>query len=146
MADKACRLPALLQMLIALRKRHPALRRREFFRGTGRGRFTPGRHLARRSDRFSPISPAAAAPSPSPGRPQTGREPDRDFYVACNAWIRRRRSTYRVPLRASVGGVAIDTALPAPLDLLELDQGPVVPQETDYMVQEHSLLVLIAES
>ena len=132
--------------MIALRQRHPALRRREFFRGAG----PDGTHrpdiiwhgvLPHKPD-FSCGSRTLAFALD--GR-QTGREPDRDFSVACNAWI--RPLGFHIP-RSPSGKRwrrVIDTALPAPLDLLDLDKGPVVKAETDYMVQPHSMLVLIAE-
>ena len=40
---------------------------------------------------------------------------------------------------------AIDTSLPSPLDILGLDEGPLVLSETTYHVAAHSMIVLIAE-
>src|SRR5262249_56155611 len=69
-----------------LRRRHPALRRRGFFRGayhdgTGRSDITWHGLRPNRPD-FSPASRALALALD--GR-LTGREPDCDFYLASNA-------------------------------------------------------------
>jgi glycogen operon protein len=134
------------QMMIALRKRHPALRRRAFFRGAGpHGDYEP--------DIFwhgvEPLQPDFSAGSRtvafSLDGSQTGREPDRDFYVACNAWV--EPLLFRIP-RSPSGRPwrrAVDTALPSPLDVVGLDEGPVVPVNSQYAVSGHSLVVLIAE-
>jgi pullulanase/glycogen debranching enzyme len=77
---------------------------------------------------------------------QTEREPDRDFYVACNAWI--EAVPFRIP-RAPNGKRwrrVIDTSLLAPLDILGLDEGPVIHAETTYHLASHSMIVLIAEA
>jgi hypothetical protein len=39
----------------------------------------------------------------------------------------------------------VDTALASPLDIVGLDEGPVVPSGTVYNLAPHSLVVLIAE-
>ena len=39
----------------------------------------------------------------------------------------------------------IDTALLTPLDIVGLDEGPMIPVETTYHVSPHSMIVLIAE-
>jgi glycogen operon protein len=77
---------------------------------------------------------------------QTQREQDRDFYVACNAWIdpiafRIPRSPNGRPWRR-----AVDTALLAPLDIVSSDEGPRVPADSFYHVADHSMIVLIAEA
>ncbi len=125
--------------LIALRKRHPALRRRHFFRGgdvvwhgtkPNRPDFGPsGRVLALTLD----------------GR-QTGREPDRDFYVALNAWGEPLPFTVPPSPQGRRWRRVIDTALAAPLDIVGLDEGPVVPAGSAYSVASFSTLVLIAEA
>jgi glycogen operon protein len=132
--------------MIALRKRHPALRRRSFFRGG-----SPG----------DPAAPDIVWHGTDPGRPdfsatgrtlafalngkQTGREPDRDFYVACNAW--QDSLPFRVPLSPSARPWrrAVDTMLASPLDIVGLDEGPRVPHNSVYTVGPHALVVLISE-
>jgi glycogen operon protein len=124
--------------LIALRRRHPALRRRHFFSGRdvawhgvepGRPDWTAtGRVLALALD----------------GR-RTGREPDRDFYLAFNAW--RESLTFTVP-PAPQGRPwrrVIDTALASPLDIVADGAGPVVPERSRYAVAPFSLVVLVGE-
>jgi glycogen operon protein len=74
---------------------------------------------------------------------RTGREPDRDFYLAFNAW--REALTFTIP-PAPQGRPwrrAVDTALASPLDIVPLDQGPVVPEWSAYSVAPFSLVVLI---
>jgi isoamylase len=132
------------RMLIALRRRHSALRRRSFFRGQG-----PRKQMAPdiiwhgvvpdRPD-FSPKSHTLAF---SLDGSLTGREPDSDFYVACNAW--RETVHFRIP-RSPSGKPwrrAIDTALPSPVDIVE--NGPHVPAEAEYRVTAYSMIVLITE-
>jgi isoamylase len=124
--------------LIALRKRHPALRRRRFFRegdviwhGTEPNKpdFAWGsRILAFALD----------------GR-RTGREPDRDFYVVFNAW----RETLPFTIPAGPQGRpwrrVIDTALASPLDVVGMDEGPMVPAGSTYPVAAFSAVVLVGE-
>src|SRR6185503_4313943 len=75
------------QLMIALRKRHPALRRRVFFRGAGpTGEYEPD-IFWHGVEPFRPdFSPGSRTLAFTLDGNQTGREPDRDFYVACNAW------------------------------------------------------------
>jgi glycogen operon protein len=131
--------------MIWLRRRHPALRRRGFFRGQGLARelgpdvtwhgVKPG------VPDFSPSSRTLAFALD--GR-QTGREPDGDFYVACNAW--REPLAFQVPPSPS-GAVwrrVVDTALPPPHDVVAEDEGPQVPAHTAYTVAPYSMVVLLA--
>jgi glycogen operon protein len=75
----------------------------------------------------------------------TSREPDRDFYMAFNAW--------REPLNFLIPGApqgrpwrrVVDTALASPLDIVGLDEGPVVGVGTRYAVAPFSVVVLIGE-
>jgi glycogen operon protein len=124
--------------MIALRRRHPALRRRRFFRDGdivwhGTQPFRPD---------FSSKSRILAFALDG-GR--TLREPDRDLYVAFNAWIDPLGFT----IPPSPGGRrwrrTVDTALASPLDIVGLDEGPLVPAGTVYNVAPHSAVVLIAE-
>jgi isoamylase len=134
-------------MLIALRKRHPALRRRTFFHGSGpHGTDRPDvvwHGVEPFAPDFTPLSRTLAFCLD--GR-QTEREPDRDFYVACNAWM--DAIPFRIP-RSPNGRSwrrVIDTSLLSPLDILGLDDGPVIPAEIPYHVAPHSMVVLIAEA
>jgi glycogen operon protein len=130
----------------ALRCRHPALRRRTFFRGCGpSGALRPDviwHGVEPEQPDFSPVSRTLAFTLDGS---LTAREPDRDFYIACNAW--REAIPFRVP--PSPNGRpwrrAIDTALPSPLDIVGLDEGPRVPALSGYPVAAHSMVVLIGE-
>jgi isoamylase len=131
--------------LIALRKRHLALRRRGFLRGAG-----PEGHLRpdvvwhgvepNRPD-FSPQSQVLAYTLDGG---MTGREPDRDLYVACNAG--REPRPFRVPAAPSARPWrrAVDTALAAPADIVGPDEGPLVPTGALYPVAAHSAVVLVS--
>lgn len=134
------------RMLIALRRRHPALRRRTFFRGSG-----PQNNL--RPDivwhGVEPFKPDFGRDSRTLAftldGTQTGRESDRDIYVACNAW--KEPVSFRVP-RSPSGKPwrrVIDTSLTPPEDIAELDQGAPLRDETPYRLESYALLVAIAE-
>ena len=80
---------------------------------------------------------------PLTGSSQTGREPDQDFYIACNAW--REALAFRVPPSPSgrPWRRIIDTALASPLDIVEVDQGLRVPVGSRYPLAPHSLVVMV---
>jgi glycogen operon protein len=133
--------------MIALRRGHPALRRRSFFRG-------PGPRGDREPDvvwhGIEPWAPDFSATSRTLAYTlnggQTGREPDNDFYVACNAWW--NALPFRVPPSPSgrAWRRAVDTALPSPQDITRPDEGPRVPAGSAYPVAGRSLVVLLTES
>ena len=134
-------------MLIALRRHHPALRRRDFLRGTGtEGNLRPD-VIWHGVEPFAPdFSQRSKTLAFCLDGTQTLRELDRDFYVACNAWIdaiafRIPRSPNGKPWRR-----AIDTSLLSPLDILGPDEGPVIPAELPYHLAAHSMIVLISEA
>jgi isoamylase len=76
---------------------------------------------------------------------QTGRDADRDIYMAFNAW--RDPIAFRIP--RSPNGTPwrriVDTALISPLDIVEHNTGPHIDPGESYPVQAHSLIVLIAD-
>jgi glycogen operon protein len=135
--------------MIALRRRHPVLRRPGFFRGTGPMRemrpdiiwhgVEPG------SPDFSPVSRTLAfaldGSQPGRGLPM----PDSDFYVACNAW--KEPVTFRIPVSPTsrTWRRAADTARESPDDFLDEDDRPAVPFNHAYTVQPHSMIVLVSE-
>jgi glycogen operon protein len=134
------------RLMISLRKRHPALRRRTFFRGSGpRGDLVPDviwHGVDPGQPDFSPNSRVLAF---SLDGTQTGREPDQDFYIACSAW--RDPVAFRVP-RSPSGRPwrrVVDTARASPLDIVADDEGPRVTAQTPYVVEPRSLLVLLTE-
>ena len=124
--------------MIALRKRHTALRRRTFLREGdviwhGTEPYRPD---------FSYHSRTLAAVLD--GR-RTGREPDCDFYLAFNAW--KEPVTFQIP-PAPQGRPwrrVIDTALTPPLDIVPRERGPVIAVGTRYSLAAFSLLVLLSE-
>jgi isoamylase len=134
-------------MMTALRQRHPALRRRSFFRGVGHdGSLAPDviwHGVEPGTPDFSPWSRSLAFALDGG---QTGREPDQDIYVACNAW--EEPLAFRIP-RSPSGRRwrrVVDTALPSPLDIVKEDEGPVVLAGSHYTLTAHALVVLIAET
>jgi isoamylase len=125
--------------MIALRKRHPALRRRSFFHGPE----IVWHGTEPNKPDFSQTSRTLALSLD--GR-KTGREPDRDFYMAFNA--SRETKAFTVP-RSAQGRPwrrTVDTALASPLDIVGLDEGPQVPVGGRYVLPPFSLVVLIGES
>jgi len=124
--------------MIALRKRHPALRRRDWLRDPdviwhGVIPYKPD---------FSPWSRSLALVLD--GR-RTGRERDRDIYMVFNAWI--GTLNFRIP-PAPQGRPwhrVVDTALDPPKDIVGLDEGPRIEVGSTYPVVPFSTVVLIAE-
>ncbi len=125
--------------MIAMRKRHSALRRRSFFRGS---------EVAWHGT--EPYKPDWSATSRTvalalDGR-QTGREPDRDFYLAFNSWPVAVPFTIPPSAQDRPWRRAVDTALASPLDIVGLDEGPQVPVGSQYLVAPFALIVLIGEA
>jgi glycogen operon protein len=135
-----------MRLLIALRKQHPALRRREFFRGTGPDDMLQPDVIWHGVEPFEPdFSPVSRTLAYALDGSLTGREPDRDFYVAINGW--EEPLEFRIP-RSPSGRPwrrRIDTALPPPRDIEELDAGPPVLPGGVYTVTERSVVVLVSE-
>jgi isoamylase len=131
--------------MIQLRKRHPALRRRDFFRGTGaEGHLAPDVVWHGIEPGLPDFSAHSRTLAYALDGHQTGGEPDRDFYVALNAW--REPLPFRIPLPPS-GGLwrrVVDTALASPLDIVPTEEGPAVAANTQYPVAPYSLIVLIS--
>ncbi|MCS6852564.1 MAG: glycogen debranching protein GlgX [Gemmataceae bacterium] len=146
LASKNADFLRFVREMSALRRRHPALRRRRFFRGRGpNGDLEPdivwhGVEPYQPDFGYGSRTVAFALD----GR-QTGREPDRDFYVACNAW--NEAVPFVIP--PSPSGRAwrrvVDTALASPLDIVGLDEGPRIAPGAVYLVSPFALLVLISE-
>jgi isoamylase len=146
LAQKNADFLRFLRMLIALRKRHPALRRRTFFRGSGYGgEMTPDVIWHGVEPGQPDFSGAARTVAYALDGRRTEREPDRDFYMAINAW--QEQLDFRIP-RSPSGRPwrrAIDTFLPSPRDIVELDDGPRVHDGGKYPLAARSLMVLISE-
>jgi glycogen operon protein len=124
--------------LSALRRRHPALRRKAFPQA---GDVIWHGVQAYRPD-WSASSRSLAVVLD--GR-RTGREPDRDFYLAFNAWEGALNFQVPPPPQGRAWRRVLDTALSPPLDILGLDQGPVVAAGSAYPAAPFSVAVLIGE-
>jgi glycogen operon protein len=132
--------------MIALRKRHPALRRRHFFEGRGsRGYHPPDvawHGVEPHEPDFSYHSRSLALTLN--GR-QTGREPDCDFYVALNAWEGPLTFTVPPSPNGHTWRRVVDTSLSSPDDIITEGAGPVVAAFQGYRVAPFTLVVLITE-
>jgi glycogen operon protein len=139
LTDKNADFLRFVRKMIALRRNHPTLRRRHFFRGNGDVQwhgtvpFLPD---------FSGSSRTLAL---SLDGGKTEREPDRDFYMAFNAWQEAIPFTIPPAAQGRHWHRVVDTALAPPLDIVSDDQGPVVDCGTAYQVSPFSLLVLVGE-
>ncbi|MGL4553927.1 MAG: glycogen debranching protein GlgX [Gemmataceae bacterium] len=138
LAEKNADFLRFCRMMIALRKRHPALRRRTFvqpgdviWHGT-----TPG------DPDFGGYSRTLALALDGS---RTGREPDRDIYVAFNGWRDPLRFVLPYAPQGRPWRLTVDTSLPSPKDIVGLDEGPRLPPGTGYTVGPYSLIVLIGE-
>ncbi len=135
-----------VRQLIALRKRHPALRRRAFFEG---GRSGQPPDIAWHG--VEPAQPDFSWESRSLALVLDGRridrpgEVDRDLYIVLNAYW--EPLSFRVPSAPSgrLWRRTVDTALDAPNDAVGLDEGPRIPGGERYRVEARSLLILVSE-
>ena len=132
--------------MIALRKNHPALRRGTFFHGAGpNGDHKPDiiwHGLKPGQPDFSATGRTLAFALDGS---QTGREPDNDFYVACNA--RSEPVPFRIP-RSPSGRPwrrIVDTALKSPSDIVAAGDGPRVAASSACRVAPFATVVLISE-
>jgi isoamylase len=146
LAEKNADFLRFVRQLIALRLRHPALRRRTFFQGMSGSKspdiFWHGVEPSEPDFGFESRSIAFALDGRRIDRPGIV---DRDIYVALNAYW--KPLNFRIP--ASPSGRpwrrTIDTSLPSPDDAVGLDEGPSVPLGTPYHVEARSMIVLASE-
>ncbi len=146
LAEKNADFLRFTKNLIALRRRHPVLRRRGFFHGGGKdGALKPDIIWHGVKPQMPDFSHTSRTLSFSLDGMQSGRESDRDFYVAFNAY--RQPVPFRIPDSPSQRQWRrrIDTSLESPQDIVALDQGPVVDPGRRYLVPGHSALVLVSE-
>jgi len=134
-----------VRLVIALRRRHHALRRRTFFRGEGG--HTPDivwHGVTPCRPDWSRTSQAIAYALD--GRRSDRDELDRDFYVAMNASADPR--TFVIP--ASPSGRpwrrSVDTALPSPDDAAGPDAGPRVAVAQAYRAESRSMIILVSDA
>jgi glycogen operon protein len=76
---------------------------------------------------------------------RTGREPDRDIYIAFNAWQEPLRFVIPYAPQGRPWRRVVDTSLAAPQDIVGLDEGPRYQPGATYTVAAHSLIVLVGE-
>jgi glycogen operon protein len=135
-----------VKLLIALRRGHPALRRRTFFHGSGYGVAMMPDIIWHGVEPLKPdFSPTSRTLAYCLDGRQTEREPDCDFYVAINAWI--DRVDFRIP-RSPTGRPwrrVLDTVLASPADIVAVGEGPPVPAGSAYGVAGRSMVVLASE-
>ena len=147
LVDKHAGFVRFVRQLIALRRRHPALRRTTFLTG--------GREGGPPDIIWHGVEPCHADfsyESHSLAFALDGRrvdrlgETDRDIYIALNAW--RQPLAFTIP-SAPTGRRwrrTVDTALSTPDDALGLDEGPVVPVGQSYHVEARSMIILVSEA
>jgi glycogen operon protein len=126
--------------MIALRLRHPSLRRRTFFNPSD----VVWHGVDPAHPDFSPSSRSLAFALDGRRCDRAGLI-DRDIYVIMNAYW--NPLTFLIP--SSPSGRhwrrAADTALPSPDDILGLDEGPRIPIMHPYRVESRSMVILISE-
>jgi isoamylase len=146
LAEKNADFLRFVREMIALRKGHPALRRRTFFRGAGpAGDRKPDVIWHGVKPYLPDFSNAGQTLAFALDGSQTEREPDRDFYVACNA--SRQAVRFRIP-RSPSGRPwrrIVDTALASPLDIVSLREGPKVPVNSTYSVAACASILFMSE-
>jgi isoamylase len=132
--------------MIALRKNHAALRRGTFFHGAGpNGDRKPDIVWHGVKPGLPDFSATARTLAFALDGSQTGRELDRDFYVACNA--RSEPVSFRIP-RSPSGRPwrrIVDTVLKSPADIVAAGEGPKMPTNSSYRVAPFATVVLISE-
>ncbi|MFM7152070.1 MAG: glycogen debranching protein GlgX, partial [Gemmataceae bacterium] len=118
--------------MIALRKRHPALRRRTFLQ--------PGHIVWHGLEPYKPDFSGRNLACVLDGR-HTERELDQDFYMAFNAM--GEQASFNIPPspQGRPWRRVVDTALPSPQDIVPREQGPVISNWTRYTMAPFSLLV-----
>jgi isoamylase len=146
LAEKNADFLRFVREMIALRKRHPALRRRGFFRGEGPEGEPADIEWHGVEAGWPDFTGTSRGLAFTLNGDQTGRDPDRDFYVALNAW--QEALPFEVPPSPSGRRWrrVVDTALPSPKDIVGLDKGPRVTAGSLYAVEGFSLVVFISEA
>ncbi|MBV8678741.1 MAG: glycogen debranching enzyme [Planctomycetaceae bacterium] len=137
-----------VKQMIALRRRHPSLRRRTFLTGRVEGGQPPDviwHGVEPCHPDFSPASRSMALTLDGRRCDRPGVV-DRDLYIAMNAFW--DPLTFRIPGTPSgrPWRRAIDTALTSPEDALDPDEGPVIPVSHPYRVEGRSMIILISEA
>jgi glycogen operon protein len=149
LADKNADFLRFVREMITLRKRHPAIRRHMFFRGTGpRGSLRPDviwHGIEPNKPDFTPSSRLVAFAIDGRALEAPGMV-DCDFYVAFHAGgeacqVRLPPSPSGRPWRRLV-----DTAQASPFDIMTPDEAPNVAFGSVYTVAPFSMIVLASDA
>lgn len=133
-----------VRQMIALRKRHPSLRRRAFFPQDG-----PPAIVWHGTKPFQPdFSAESRAIALSLDGRRCGRPGvvDRDIYMAFNAYWEPFHFLVPASPTGRTWRRTVDTALASPNDALDLDEGPVISVFHRYKVEPRSMIILVSES
>jgi glycogen operon protein len=135
-----------VKQMIALRKRHPVLRRKTFLK------------------KAAGHPPDVVWHGVEPGEPDWGWDSrtlamaldgrrcdrpgvvDRDLYIAFNAYWQPLFFTIPASPSGRKWRRTVDTALPSPEDALGLDEGPPIPILHRYRLAPRSVLILVSEA
>jgi glycogen operon protein len=146
LAEKNADFLRFVRGMIALRHRHPALRRRDFFRGPGPKKdHEPDIVWLGVKPGMPPFSATSRALALMLDGSQTGREPDQHFYIACNAQSTRQAFWISASPSGGTWRRVVDTALAPPLDIVEEAEGIKLTANTAYSLAPFALLILISE-
>jgi glycogen operon protein len=149
LADKNADFLRFTREMIALRKRHPALRRHAFFRGAGpKGTLPPDviwHGVQPNRPDFTPFSRTLAYAIDGRALEPPGIV-DCDFYAAFNAW--QEAIAFHIPPSPSgrPWRRIVDTALASPLDIVAEENATRVQAGTSYTVAPFSMIVLVSEA
>ena len=147
LADRNAEFLRFVRQLIALRKRHPALRRRTFLSRGGAGHppdvVWHGVEPGKPDFGWNSRSVAMALDGRRCDRPGVV---DRDLYIAFNAYWRPLVFTIPASPSGRPWRRTVDTSLPTPDDALGLDEGPRVPVLHKYRLAPRSTLILVSEA
>lgn len=124
------------KLMIAFRKRQPALRRRTFLDSTSiqwHG-FDTGQADFSTHSQFIALALDGS---------RTSREPGSDIYMAFNAHTNSVEAMIPLPPSARTWRRVVDTGLLPPLDIHDANEGPLVLPLVRYMFRAHSVVVLV---
>jgi glycogen operon protein len=145
LAKKRADLLRFTKGVIALRKKHKVLRRNSFPRGDGLMPDIIWHGVDPSKPDFSQHSRVLAFTLDGRGHDRGG-PPDRDIYVAMNAWT--SELSFQIPASPTgrIWRVAVETSAPSPDDIYEPDTGPIVAVGTRVKLLSYSTLVLVSEA
>jgi glycogen operon protein len=144
LAESNADLVRFTREMIALRKRHPVLRRETFPRGDGILPDIVWHGVTPNRPDFSRQSHFLAFILDGRGHDRGG-PPDRDIYVAMNAW--RESLVIEIPQSPTSRQwrLAVETGAQSPKDIFEADSGPHVGFGQTIVMPPFSLLILVSE-